>query len=333
MQTHTNDRILGCKWSQIDEKKHHTSAWIISNQLVNTIDDGNRPYFLLVLQWSLQNFRWVHGYRTPKLNSNARLRHSTVAHSTCAILADFNTACLLLARVAAKASFCGKFADIDYEMGSNAAIKPVLGHGPCNHWFNDRGCHFLCLALLQRASGSILSKDCSYFLPTWLSSCQLQLSSDTTGACLGLADCWKKNYMLQHHWHLPNTINTYQSQVARHTFAHFTLHSRRVDGIFASKWTSPSLALPHSGPSISSCCGPPCRDIIFWYDHEKVEWNRIQVVRYHDTSSNIMRYHEMPLPCFLSSLHSMQHNLNSSLAHGCPALRASSNGQASFGSA
>ena len=144
MQTHTNDRILGCKWSQIDEKKHHTSAWIISNQLANTIDDGNRPYFLLILQWSLQNFRWVHGYRTPKLNSNARLRHSTVAHGTCAILADFNTACLLLARVAAKASFCGKIADIDYEMGSDAAIKPVLGHGPCNHWFNDRGCHFLC---------------------------------------------------------------------------------------------------------------------------------------------------------------------------------------------
>lgn len=161
------------------------------NQLVNTIDDGNRPYFLLVLQWSLQNFRWVHGYRTPKLNSNARLRHSTVAHSTCAILADFNTACLLLAWVAAKASFCGKFADIDYEMGSNVAIKPVLGHGPCNHWFNDRGCHFLCLALLQRASSSILSKDWSYFLLTWLSSCQLQLSSNITGACLGLADEWE----------------------------------------------------------------------------------------------------------------------------------------------
>ena len=54
------------------------------------------------------------------------------------------------------------------------------------------------------------------------------------------------------------TINTYQSQVARKTFPHFTLHSRTADGIFASRWTSPSLALPHSGPSISSCCGPPC---------------------------------------------------------------------------
>lgn len=46
-------------------------------------------------------------------------------------------------------------------------------------------------------------------------------------------------------------------QVSKPTFPHVTLHKRRADGDFATSCTSPSLALPHSGPRISSCCGHP----------------------------------------------------------------------------
>lgn len=48
-------------------------------------------------------------------------------------------------------------------------------------------------------------------------------------------------------------------QVSKATFPHVTLHKRRADGDFATSCTSPSLALPHSGPSISSCCGHPAQ--------------------------------------------------------------------------
>ena len=118
-------------------------------------------------------------------------------------------------------------------------------------------------------------------------------------------------------------------QVSKHTFPHVTLHKRRADGDFATSCTSPSLALPHSGPSISSCCGHPALQRSY-HPAERVsqcvsmcpsEWT-------HLTSSTFSEVFDVEICRATISTWRL-----SKLPPHCPCCIASSRGQASFGSA